>query len=1012
VLFLAIAAVIFFLFINNSSRTGDDPNRAQISDTQTPPTPTDAVTPPLVSPPTETPGPPDETALPEMPPEGSNPLREGPPQGRTPSFEMIEAGYTAFDSRVEMIEINQALSYGFDPATGEFFIMTNFVAGKDTGIFVSLTRPEAKPLYLSSYMTVERDGAVLGYMVPSAMPDEYTLLYQPRELESVSNWAQGGYTFRLYIDDAEAAVRTANFFDTVQARVLAVPIRANYSGQVVTCEGQWQNSSEWLAASFPLARIYIEYVLGPELDLSASRYDLNSMGGIRAVWEAIAALQTPNNDYTFIVGFIPKVAYNGQYMGWTYGLPATVVVEDSPSMSSVVSHEVSHCYGIGDEYPGGHLNIALNMPPFGMEGIDFFTLRPAVGDNPNVKGGYTMGARGSGSYVYPRQRAYHAASRTLLETVSSYMGWVSGAPDEAFWTTSDIYNHLFKVFAGNYSEYHRPEFWGVCPSCYADVYDPDMMCKCDNCGTLVPINLYSDDRFKCPDCGISSGITWDNCYMRCSVCDDVVFYKWAYDFNNGVYSGPAGSESPVVRAIQITGSLSDTGVFIPSPWYIYDIALRDLTARADGEYAIFFYDSGGNQVGVSYFDVNFVWQVNSLDGQEFIQTDNVPINIAAAFPDSTAKIVMTKGGAEIYSVNVSSAAPDVSFTGLSENQMLGDNVTLTWSATGQTNELYFEIWYCPAEGELYNVASNVTGRSFTADLSTFPGTNGGYFRIYATDGVITGEAVSPTIRVPFKAPIVIFDTDEILEYRITEEIWLNVDAYDLQDGWLWGAGDGSLVWSFEGREYLDSGMLWVWPYQLSPGLNTFTCTATNSAGLSSSRDFTFLIIDDESDLPDDWSRQEIINALKLGFVLPLDRLDAPVTRGEFAHLMFVLYSYVSDTPLSTDIYQGGMVTDCGENNWAQYVMVYFGIMHAEDGLFEPGRSMTQREATIGMYKTVATADPDVLPPNVVETYMINGFRSLGITEGSGPNAYQENERLTCRLLLVRLWRMYDSIFVT
>jgi len=188
-------------------------------------------------------------------------------------------------------------------------------------------------------------------------------------------------------------------------------------------------------------------------------------------------------------------------------------------------------------------------------------------------------------------------------------------------------------------------------------------------------------------------------------------------------------------------------------------------------------------------------------------------------------------------------------------------------------------------------------------------------------------------------------------------------------------------------------------------------TATNSAGISASRDFIFMIIDDESDLPDDWSRDEVVEALKIGFALPLDRLDAPITRGEFAHLMLVMFYYISDDGISLDIYRGGVVTDCGENNWAAYVMVYYGIMTAENGLFEPGRTITELEAVTSMYKTVAAADPNVFSPGAATSQMINGFRQLGIIDGGGPNSLTESEKLTCRLMLVRLWRIFDCIFI-
>jgi len=936
---------------------------------------------------------------------------ENPPGGREPSFELIEAGYTAFDDRIVMIEINQALSYGFDTSTGEFYVITNFVAGKDTGVFIALNTPDAKSVYLSSYMTIERNGAVLGYMIPSAMPDDYTLLFQPRELESVGNWAQGGYTFRLFIDDVEAAVRTANFFDTKPIKVLAVPIKANYSGRVAQCTGRWQISSEWLIATFPVARANVEYVLGPELDCSANRYDLNTQAGITGLWQAVCALQTPTNDYTLIVGFIPEVANNGRYMGWTCGMPANIVVEDSPSMVSVVSHEVSHCYSVGDEYPGGSLNPELNMPPYRMEGHNIFTGRSEVGVSPYVISGRTNGLNGTGSIVYPEQRAYHASARLLLGTVLSYMSSVSSASHEQFWTTSDIYNHLFNVLAGNYGDYVRPRFWGVCPSCFSDVYDPQFMCKCDSCGTFAPVASLSDNNYRCPSCSRTGTITWGNCYLRCGICDELVLYEWVCAWNNSELESASGTEAYNARVLQVSGTLSSSGVFIPSPWYSYEIPTLELTAKADGEYAIYFYDSGGGQIGLTYFDVEFIWQINTAEGQEFLQTDNATINIQAIYPDGAARIVIKQGDRELYSVNVSSTAPEVSFTGLAPNQLLDNNCTLTWTASGSSDNLYFDIWYCPAEGELYKVASNVTGRSYDADLSTFPGTNGGYFRIYATDGAVTGEAESVIIRVPYKAPIILNDSNCIGDIKVTDEILIFAEIFDMQDGWLHG---DSAYWYIDDdpNACTENFILWVFPYMLLPGDHVFICEATNSAGMVTRKEFPFSVVFDESDLPDDWSHDSVMWALVFGFYQPLDRLDAQISRAEFAVLMYNLYVFLQQENVWLPPYVPGLVTDCGPTDYlhySQFLMVNLGLMKAPDGVFSPGRPLTEREAAIILFRMIAPYSEDLMAVYDDEDMIIYYLGQMGILDDAGPNSLKPFDNLTCKLALVRIYRVLDII---
>jgi hypothetical protein len=854
---------------------------------------------------------------------------------------------------------------------------------------------------------------MLGYMLPYTVTDDYTLLYQTRDIASAGNWAQGGYTFRLYIDDIEAAVRTANFFDTMSMKILLVPILANYGGRASSCTGAWRDSVEWLIATYPVARDGIEYTLGPELDLTPGIYDLYTDSGMVNAWYALRALQTPSNDYTSIIGFIAEVAgVERRTMGWTCGLPATFIVEDCPSMAATIPHEIAHCYSIGDEYQGGSLNTPLNMPPYMRTGLDIFTRRDAIADNPNVLSADAAGAIGTGSVIYAEQRPYWAAGRQLLGQVSSYMG-NAGFENETYWTSSEVYNHLFNVFAGNYGDYTRPKFWGVCPSCYGDIFDPEFYCECGACGTYTKAGD-DPDAFTCSECGGTDAITWDNYYIHCNVCDYLVIYEWAYTFNGGSRQMTESQEDTYVKVIEITGMLDEGGAFLPSPWYTYDAPASGLSTKLSGEYSITFYDSGGGQVSVCYFDADFFWQVNTAGGQESLPTGRVPINIAACYPDGVARIVIAKGGAEIYSVNVSSDAPQVSFTGLSENQMLGDSVTLNWTASGGGGSLSFEIWYCPSEGNTYYVATNVSGNSLNIDLSEYPGTHSGYFQIYATDGVVTGEGVSPRIQVPYKAPIIIMDQDSIPEYRLTEEIWFDGEAYDLQDGWLYGDGENQAVWIYDGAVRHNWGSLWVWPYEFEPGLYTFTFAVTNSEGMTTQKDFTFRILDDESDLPDDWAREEIRNALANAFIVPLERLDAPITRSQYADIMANFFYYcLPSTERGRDpflAYEEDFIKDCGWDDWKQFVMVYLGLMDAPDGIFRPAGSLTELEAASIMFRVVALADPAVAPIDATDDFILSTFYRLGVFNTDGPNAFNESETLTTRLALVRIWRFYDLLF--
>ena len=463
-----------------------------------------------------------------------------------------------------------------------------------------------------------------------------------------------------------------------------------------------------------------------------------------------------------------------------------------------------------------------------------------------------------------------------------------------------------------------------------------------------------------------------------------------------------------VRAIEITGHITSSGEFIADPWYTFDTDVTNISNRRDGDYSARFYDSADNQISVVFFNTGFEAQFRTSEGTVMVPQDRAPVNVITSFPENTARIVIRKGDTEIYSTDVSATAPEVSFIGLNDYDQLGNTVTLNWEATGEKDELFFELWYCPSEDEFLHVASNITGRSYTADLSSLPGTNEGYFYIYATDGVMTGEIDSPWVKVPFKAPEIITMQQDIPQVKITEEILFDVDIYDMQDGWLWW--EDEVTWTLNGKDFMTGSTLWVWPYEITPGTHTFTCTATNSAGMSASMDFTFRILDDESDLPDDWSREDIINALSNGFTVPLNRIDAPITRGQFAALMSTLYGTVSEEDYPYPDYVENVVTDCGEDDYDQFLMVHLGVMQAPGGLFEPLKPITQQEAAIIMYRVSALSDPDWFDMNADDADIMDFYTEAIVLEENGPNAFAPEESITNRLALVRLSRFYNTVF--
>ena len=466
-------------------------------------------------------------------------------------------------------------------------------------------------------------------------------------------------------------------------------------------------------------------------------------------------------------------------------------------------------------------------------------------------------------------------------------------------------------------------------------------------------------------------------------------------------------EEGIAMVTEIKGSIVEDGRFLPEPWFSYVSQTRNMKVDSDGEYSVCLYDEKGKLLSKTGFDVKNEGRVRTPEGESLLEGIKIPVSVSVKLLGGAEKISIQKGAEAIFTREVSKNAPTVGFTNIDANQVMDGKVTIKWEASdADGDELYFKLSYYH---DLLNGASLgqiVTGTELEVDLSGYPGTEDGFFHIYATDGVLTAEDYSPHVRVTYKAPEVVRVIPDVREAKVTERVVLMAEVYDVQDGRQVGGG---VEWAVDGGPCMAGDYFFLYPYGLEPGAHTVTCMATNSAGLSASRELELEILDDESDLPDDWSRDEVVGALRLGFYVPLARIEAPITRVEFAGLMYHLHG--AGAPVDVPAPGAGntsAITDCGEMDYpAASLMVRLGVMAAPGGLFEPARSMTQREAMLAMYKTSVLAadwrlsigDIEYTDDEIIALYTKNGMFA-----GDAENAYAPDEKLPKKLALVRVFR--------
>jgi len=228
---------------------------------------------------------------------------------------------------------------------------------------------------------------------------------------------------------------------------------------------------------------------------------------------------------------------------------------------------------------------------------------------------------------------------------------------------------------------------------------------------------------------------------------------------------------------------------------------------------------------------------------------------------------------------------------------------------------------------------------------------------------------------------------------------------------------------------------------MAPGMHTITMEVTNSAGISSSRDFVIEVIEYEVVLPDPWPKREITVALGKGYNQPLDKLDAPITRIEFAKMMLYfnaegLQLALMEDPLDVlGPYNLELVVEFSDmsNNLIDpdmtiaTRMITLGLMELENatyekygdytkvtGEFDPHGTLTEREAMQMMYMAIELGKAQTYTTFEVldESEFLPHIEQWGMLDESGFNSYNPNERMSKGLSMVRIARFLIYVHET
>lgn len=361
---------------------------------------------------------------------------------------------------IKKIEVNQAIG-------NQYKGHLHFVAGKSTVVraFLSEAVTFSKRLKLlgldntSATATNNTTGKSFELRPKSYdNPTNVVDFYCP-DVSKSDNWAAGNYEFSVTVKGVtKTTTDTYQFEERKSLKILAVPVKANYSGDVVPYPGDnYETLWQFTRDVYPVPDNGIKWKPRKELDASAGKYDLNKKDGQDrpgwyALWSTLANLN-PNqctaggsqgkDCYDLIVGFIAKSPPGAA--GFTYGKPANIVTGMDEDAAATVSHEMAHCYDIGDTYGGADatINCKLNPAPDGWVGKDWYTRKNTAcwkGTQP-----YILDGEGIGAKIPLSAHAYDVNNRGALGVMADFMS--SSGEDSIFWITPEVYDHLFDSFA-------------------------------------------------------------------------------------------------------------------------------------------------------------------------------------------------------------------------------------------------------------------------------------------------------------------------------------------------------------------------------------------------------------------------------------------------------------------------------------------------------------------------------------------------------------------------------------
>ena len=211
-------------------------------------------------------------------------------------------------------------------------------------------------------------------------------------------------------------------------------------------------------------------------------------------------------------------------------------------------------------------------------------------------------------------------------------------------------------------------------------------------------------------------------------------------------------------------------------------------------------------------------------GNPVLDTEDAFSELIPVQPGAASIAIIDDQDAELGEIALGGAAPNVSIT--LPASFTGAQ-TVSWTVTDpDSTEHSYWVDYSPDNGQTWqNLAMSLAENSLTLDFDGLAGSSGNsLFRVIASDGVNSGEAISAPFAVAGKAPHGEIIAPSGGSAREGSLVWLQAVAWDTDDGTL---DDGAVVWTSSRDGNLGTGAS-LPVYDLSVGSHTITMTAKDS----------------------------------------------------------------------------------------------------------------------------------------------------------------------------------------